>query len=434
MDGAVHSEEAALASAAATSDEPGAVAGGSPSASPDRPGRGWRRPFAGLSGLDRIAIILLAVGLLCVAAGLLPRAAAAATMARIAPLLLFLFAVIIMAELTAKAEFFDVLAARIAIVGRGSYPALFALSVAFAALTTVFLNLDTTAVLLTPVMLATAVRAGIATMPLAMTTVWLANTASLLLPVSNLTNLLAADRVDLPVHSFAARMALPQAAAVVVTAGCLWLFYWRRGLRPDDRYLPPAPFVPRDHTLFRVAAVTSALFVVGILAQVEIAVVSVVCAAILLVAFAVRARGQLRWSLMPWRLLVFVSGLFLVVNTVSLRGLSTVLTTIIGADAGAKGVWRAAAAGGALSNIINNLPAYAAGEAVVPLGHTEQLLGLLIGTNVGPVVLPWASLATLLWLERCRAAGVSVNWPRFLLTGTVTALAVLAASVGALLL
>ena len=46
------------------------------------------------------------------------------------------------------------------------------------------------------VMLATAVRAGVAPLPLAMTTVWLANTASLLLPVSNLTNLLAMERVS----------------------------------------------------------------------------------------------------------------------------------------------------------------------------------------------------------------------------------------------
>lgn len=68
---------------------------------------------------------------------------------------------------------------------------------AFAGLTTIALNLDTTAVLLTPVMLALATRVGIAPLPLAMTTVWLANTASLLLPVSNLTNLLAAERVAL---------------------------------------------------------------------------------------------------------------------------------------------------------------------------------------------------------------------------------------------
>jgi Na+/H+ antiporter NhaD/arsenite permease-like protein len=39
-----------------------------------------------------------------------------------------------------------------------------------------------------------------------MTAVWLANTASLLLPVSNLTNLLAADRVALAPAAFAARM------------------------------------------------------------------------------------------------------------------------------------------------------------------------------------------------------------------------------------
>ena len=64
---------------------------------------------------------------------------------------------------------------------------------AFAAATTTVLNLDTTAVLLTPVMLALARKAGIAVIPLAMTTVWLANTASLLLPVSNLTNLLARE-------------------------------------------------------------------------------------------------------------------------------------------------------------------------------------------------------------------------------------------------
>ena len=63
---------------------------------------------------------------------------------------------IVLAELTKEAEVFDVIAARMATAGRGDYPALFVLCVAFASLTTIFLNLDTTAVLLTPVMLALA--------------------------------------------------------------------------------------------------------------------------------------------------------------------------------------------------------------------------------------------------------------------------------------
>jgi len=107
---------------------------------------------------------------------------------------------------------------------------------------------------------------------------------------------------------------------------------------------------------------------------------------------------------------------------------------LIGTDPGPSGVARAAATGGVLSNVLNNLPVYVAGEAVVPVANHDQLLGLLIGTNVGPLITPWASLATLLWAERCRSAGVRISWPRFMLTGTVTAVLVLATSVAALLL
>ena len=62
---------------------------------------------------------------------------------------------------------------------------------------TIVLSLDTTAVLLTPVVIAVA-RPARTSRPCRslMTTLWLANTASLLLPVSNLTNLLALHHFD----------------------------------------------------------------------------------------------------------------------------------------------------------------------------------------------------------------------------------------------
>jgi arsenical pump membrane protein len=91
-------------------------------------------------------------------------------------------------------------------------------------------------------------------------------------------------------------------------------------------------------------------------------------------------------------------------------------------------VFRAAGAGALLSNLLNNLPTYVAGEAVVPVANHVQLLGLLLGTNVGPIVTPWASLATLLWYERCRANGLRISWGRFALTGVVTSLTALAAA------
>ncbi len=398
-----------------------------PTPTPVEEGRWWPR----LAGLDWLAIVLLVAGLLAVATGLLQWHDARATGERILPLLVFLGAVIVLAELAATAEVFDVIATRVTIVARGSNAALFGLCLAFAAVTTMFLNLDTTAVLLTPVMLATAVRAGVAPLPLAMTTVWLANTASLLLPVSNLTNLLAMNRVQLSPLAFAARMALPQLAALLVVGGCLWLLYWRCN---PPRYTPPAPFQPRDRRVFWAASVACGLFIVGILVGVSIYWSAAVCAAGLVVAFLFWERGQLRWRLLPWRLLVFVTGLFLVVDTVGRHGLSDWMTALIGTDPGPSGVARAAATGGVLSNVLNNLPVYVAGEAVVPIANHDQLLGLLIGTNVGPLITPWASLATLLWAERCRSAGVRVSWPRFILTGALAATVTLAASVGALLL
>ncbi len=411
-----------------------------------------------------MAIALLATGLLCVATGWLPAADAGDAMGRIAPLLAFLGTVIVLAELTSRAEVFDVVAARVARAGRGSYPLLFLLCVAFASVTTVSLNLDTTAVLLTPVMLALAGRVGIAAVPLAMTTVWLANTASLLLPVSNLTNLLAADRVALSSLGLAGRMWAPQLAAIAVTMACLWGFFWRRGRRTPaprgrpgggpgaarveevraegpraaegaDRYLPPGVHRPADPVVFRACALACAGFLLAILvADVELWMASATAAAVAVVAFAAREPKALRWSLVPWRLLVMVPGMFLVVETVNAHGLHQMLSSTVGHDGGTLGLFRAAAVGAGLSNVLNNLPVYLAGEGAVPVGNHDQLLALLIGTNAGPVITPWASLATLLWYERCVAYGVRVPVARLMGTGAVLAVSAVAASVTALAL
>ena len=385
--------------------------------------------------LDWVAIGLFVAGGGCVATGLLPLSEAGAVIARIAVLLAFLGSVIVLAELTAEAEVFDVIAAWVAALGRGNYFVLFLLCVGFAALTTVTLNLDTTAVLLTPVMLALAGKVGIARLPLAMTTVWLANTASLLLPVSNLTNLLALNRIGLAPAAFAARMWGAELASVAVTMLFLWLFYWRRGERGADRYDPPPPHVPRDRVLFAVAGGACLVFVAAILLiDAPLWVASGTCAAIVAVAFALRRRQSLRPALLPWRLLVFVTGLFLVIGTLGRHGLSDLMLRLVGTDDGLVGEYRAAAAGAGLSNVVNNLPAYVAGEAVVPRANGDQLLALLIGTNVGPVVTPWASLATLLWYERCHKHGVEIPLRKLMLTGAGLAVMGLAATVPALAL
>jgi arsenical pump membrane protein len=324
---------------------------------------------------------------------------------RTLPVLLFLVAITVLAELADEAGVFDVAAHKAARLARGRTLVLFGLVVLLATATTVLLSLDTTAVLVTPVVLALAAQLELAPLPFAMATVWLANTASLLLPVSNLTNLLAVDRLDLTTTAYVGKLALPAPAAVAVTVVVLLVLH-RRPLA--TRYaLPDAPAAD-DAPLFWLTAASCLLLVPLLLLGVEVAVAAGLCAGVTVAAFAWRRRDALRWGLVPLRLVVTVLVLFLVVEAVGPHGLDALLRHGIGGDLQTA----VTAAGGA--NLVNNLPAYLAVERVVP--H-DQLLPLLLGVNLGPLVTPWGSLATLLWADRCRARGLTISWPRFALSG-----------------
>ena len=97
-----------------------------------------------------------------------------------------------------------------------------------AAVTTAVLSLDATVVLLTPVVFATAARLDVRARPHVYACTHLANSASLLLPVSNLTNLLAFAASGLAFGHFAALMALPWLAELLEAAA-------RRLGRPCER-------------------------------------------------------------------------------------------------------------------------------------------------------------------------------------------------------
>ena len=68
------------------------------------------------------------------------------------------------------------------------------------------------------------------------------------------------------------------------------------------------------------------------------------------------------------------------------------------------------------ANLADNLPAYLAMERW-PTGRHCAWRPLLIWLNTGPLITPWASLATWLWAERCRAAGLPVRWRMFAVRG-----------------
>ena len=350
------------------------------------------------------------------------------TLVRVAPILVFLLSITVVAELADAAGVFES-AARIASDrGGGSVRRLWLLTVLLATITTVLLSLDTTAVLLTPVVLALASQLGIRPWPFALATVWLANTASLMLPVSNLTNLLLVERLHWTVGHYAARMWLPALVAVAVTVLVLG-FLLRRSL--VGRYSPAPAVAVADRVLFRssvaVCAAVGPLFVLGVPPW----VVGLAGAAFLGALFAWRRRSALAWSLIPVRLVGITLGLFLVVGFLQQLGLSRWLTDLAGTGDGFGPLLRMATSGALGSNLVNNLPAYVALEPVAA-STPDRLLALLIGTNLGPLITLWASLATLLWRDRCRGRGLEVRALGFALAGALGVPLLLVSTVGAL--
>lgn len=350
--------------------------------------------------------------------GLLAPPDAIAVIERIAPVLVFLVAVTVIAGLADAAKVFDVAAREAAHLGRGRMWRLWLLVVVLATALTIVLSLDTCAVLLTPVVLAMARQLDLPPKLFAFTTVWLAGTASLLLPVSNLTNLLALhrfDQLDLGLRDYLGLSWRPALAAIVITVAVLAVLF-RRDLRRT--YVVPATPGLDDKVLFwGSAGVCLALgpaFVTGI----DVAWPATAGALILVVLFAVRRPAELTWSLLPWRLVVTVVGLFLVVGALTMHGLEGILGDVAGASQGQAAQLRLAGTAALGANAVDNLPAYLAMEPVAAADGTRMML-LLIGVNCGCLLTLWGSLATLLWRDRCRAAGIHISWWSFLWRGLI---------------
>ena len=362
--------------------------------------------------------VLLLVGAVCVALGLLPLADLATLAERVVPVLAFVLGLTIVSELAADAGVFDRLADLAARIGGGRTIGLWAAVVALAVVCTVFLSIDTTAVLLTPIVITLARRVGLPPMPFALTTVWLANTASLLLPVSNLTNLLAVDKIGLdgPVP-FAGLMVWAALAGVVVPCAVLLVVF--RG-KLFGRYTPVELRRPRDPLFFWAASAVLVALVVALTAGVEVWVAALVAAALLVVVAAFRAPGELRPSRVPWSTLVFAAGLFVVVETLHTTGLTDPIVQALSGGTDTGSLLLLGGAGGVAANAIDNLPAYLVLEPAA--GHEAlRYAALLVGVNAGCLITPWASLATLLWHARLASEGVHLTWGRYMALGCVVA-------------
>jgi arsenical pump membrane protein len=169
----------------------------------------------------------------------------------------------------------------------------------------------------------------------------------------------------------------------------------------------------------------------ALLLGVNVVAASAVAAAFLVVGCAIGARSLLTWRLLPWRLVLGVGLLFILVQIAHDHGLGAALSRAAGHGSSGVALAQLCGVGAVGANLVDNLPSYLALEPAADASPL-RLAALLVGVNAGPLVTPWASLATLLWAARCRSAGVAVSWRRFAARGAVLVPLLLAMSMTSL--
>lgn len=152
------------------------------------------------------AAAAIPAAVLVVAVGAVPVKDAWAQTKDLLPVVAFLAAVLVLSQRCADEGLFTAAGDAVARACHGSPHRLLLGVFVVASLTTAVLSLDATVVLLTPVVFATTAAVGARPRPHVYACTHLANSASLLLPVSNLTNLLAFTASGLTFTRFAALM------------------------------------------------------------------------------------------------------------------------------------------------------------------------------------------------------------------------------------
>lgn len=280
-------------------------------------------------------------------------------------------------------------------------------------------NLDAAVVLLTPLYVRIARRHGLDVEALAFQPALLACLASGPLPVSNLTNLIVAERFDLGVSDFVTAMALPTAAAV----GAGFVAY-RATFRRTDAVAGVDDPVDRRALVLGLPIVAFVLigFTVGDGAGLPAWIVALVA-----LVWAAALNRSLPWRHLPVGAALLAGSLgVLVARAVPHLGLDRLLD-----HQGTTGELAALGFGLVAADATNNLPAVLAGVEVIDGVH--QVWPLLVGVNMGPVLVITGSLSGLLWRDTALRLGVPVSASRYSAVGLRVGLPAIVAATVALL-
>ncbi|MDU0201431.1 MULTISPECIES: arsenic transporter [Paenibacillus] len=343
-------------------------------------------------------------------------------------------------------------AVNLAIRAKGSGRALFWYVNILCFLMTMFFNNDGSILITTPIIIQTLTILNLKTrqkIPYLISGALVATGASAPIGVSNLANLIALKTVGLDLNTYTAMMFVPAMVGIIAISYLLFVYFKREipvkimDLHPKSinslmhsesgAYHPlkvdPMEERPIDWVLFRICIFIVILIRCSFFLLTPFGIPTewpAIVGAILLIAIRWKRRGTGPKDILlktPWHILIFAFSIYVIIYGLHNSGLTQFIVSWIG-ETVAENHFNAIFGMGILltvmSNLCNNLPSVMIGSlSLQSMGldtftlHTAYL-GNVIGADIGSLLLPMGTLASLIWMHILKRHNIHLTWGQYI--------------------
>ena len=305
-------------------------------------------------------------------------------------------------------------------------------------LMTLFVNNDGSILITTPILLILLKNLGLKPaqqIPYLLSGALIATASSAPIGVSNIVNLIALKIVDMDLYLHTAMMFVPATTGLLLLVFLLYLVFYKKlpKVIPNEANIKtnsPSHSLSKTNTKFMLKVL---LFVLLVRISLFVASYFGIPVSLTAVIGSGALLGWRWWRLKispldmlkrtPWYILIFAFSMYVVVYGLHNIGLTTWLIQIMDPMVSGSLLNASVMMGGllsVLSNIFNNHPALMVGTLTLmnmgldPLTLKISYLANVIGSDMGSLLLPMGTLATIMWMHIVKDGGIKITWRQYL--------------------
>lgn len=360
-----------------------------------------------------------------------------------------IMATMVMAIALESFGFFHWVATTLLKKSKGSGFRLFWLTNLLCFLMTLFLNNDGSILITTPILIIILKHLGLKNreqLPYLLSGALIATASSAPIGVSNIVNLIALEIIEMDLYLHTAMMFVPGTLGLLFLIGLLFIMFNKKIPRtivrtplnhdhrridlyhplksmPDQQYLKKRKRMMICVLIF-VFMIRLSLFIASYLG-IPVSLVAVLGSFVLLIwrwiVFKANPIDVLKKT--PWHIFVFAFTMYVLIYGLHNIGLTACLVYYLEPLLSKSLLYASLIMGTLLSifsNIFNNHPALMIGTITLtemnldPVTLKTIYLANIIGSDIGSLLLPMGTLATLIWMHILRQHNINISWKKYI--------------------